>query len=82
MLWMPLMYLSLQNPSSAWLKALMVLTLFAIACFALGLVVAVGHLPDPLGREAWHGVALAGAIYVFLHTFILDFLVFSTAYVR
>ena len=79
MLWMPFMYLSLQHPSSPSLKAFMVLTLFAIACFAMWIVLAVRDLQDPR-YEAWYGVALAGALYLFLHTFVLDFLVFSTAY--
>ena len=80
MLWMPFMYLSLQHPSNTGLKALMILTLFAIACFALWIVFAVRDLQDPR-YEAWYGVALAGAVYLFLHTFLLDFMVFSTAYV-
>ena len=79
MLWMPFMYLSLKNPSSTWFKVFMVLTLFVIACFAMGLVLAVHNLHDTR-HEVWYGIALAGAIYLFLHTFVLDFLVFSTAY--
>ena len=80
LLWMPLMYVSLQHPSSKWLKAMMVLALFAVAIFALLVVVAVRNLQDPL-YEAWHATALAGSVYLFLHTFVLDFLVFSTAYI-
>lgn len=75
-LWMPFMYLSLRGHS--WATTLMVATLAAIAACALWTVLAVATNGED--STAWHAVAQAGAVYLFLHTFLLDFLVFSTAY--
>lgn len=77
LLWMPFMFVSLRGTAS--FTVLMVMTLAAIAACALWVVMAL-VAADHNARTAWHATALAAAIYLFLHTFLLDFIVFSTAY--
>jgi hypothetical protein len=64
LLWMPLMYLSLTRPVA---KGFMIAVLGIIAAFAAGIVFSVSN-------TMWPWIA---ALYLFLHTFLLDFVFFS-----
>jgi len=78
-LWMPLMYLSLQHPSRRVWTGLMILVLAIIGCGAIGMVAAIAcsRKHDALGTAA-----LAGASYLCFHVVVLDFIVFTTAYLQ
>jgi hypothetical protein len=72
-LWMPLTEQMVQQPSpAAWAAIRLVLALVGLA--ALGMLLALLRLEPRQPRWAW-GLALAGAVLFFLHTAILDALV-------
>ena len=64
LLWMPLMFLSFHHPTA---KGMMIAVLGIIAAFAAGIVFSVSN-------TMWPWIA---ALYLFLHTFLLDFVLFS-----
>jgi hypothetical protein len=72
MLWMPLMYLSLENPSPGS-KAAMVVTLALVAAFSCWILAVVqGDQP-----RWWESTAAA---YLMLHSVFVDGVVFSVSY--
>ena len=78
-LWMSLMYLSLKYPSSRLWKSLMILVLAIIGLGAMGMVAAIAC---SRGNDALGMTALVGASYLCFHVVVLDFIVFSTAYLQ
>jgi hypothetical protein len=75
-LWMPFMYGLLVHPASVIFKVMVVGILFAVACCALWVALSVLYIKDDTSGE-WHTCVTVGGFYVFFHTLVLDFALFS-----
>jgi|SaaInlStandDraft_2_1057019.scaffolds.fasta_scaffold154410_1 hypothetical protein len=73
MLWMPLSIKYLTN-KNIYLKPIIILVLFVVGIAALGNTLKVSKLQVSNKNKSFKNLAVAGAGYLFFHTFVLDFL--------